>query len=119
MCRSWEGGVKIAPPPTPLLLVAMEGFTGGSRPGLREKPVPVAASPTLSSLGAVFILLKSALGAGLLNFPWAFYKAGGVAPALLVELVSPCGAFWGVFWGGNQAGPFAWLLGCCLRKQHL
>uniref|UniRef100_A0A452QLC9 Solute carrier family 38 member 8 n=1 Tax=Ursus americanus TaxID=9643 RepID=A0A452QLC9_URSAM len=66
----------------------MEGFTGGSRPGLREKPVPVAASPTLSSLGAVFILLKSALGAGLLNFPWAFYKAGGVAPALLVELVS-------------------------------
>lgn len=111
--------MKIAPPPTPLLLVAMEGFTGGSRPGLREKPVPVAASPTLSSLGAVFILLKSALGAGLLNFPWAFYKAGGVAPALLVELVSPCGAFWGVFWGGNQAGPFAWLLGCCLRKQHL
>ncbi|XP_044932292.1 putative sodium-coupled neutral amino acid transporter 8 [Mustela putorius furo] len=66
---------------------AMEGATG-SRPGLPEKPVPTAASPTLSSLGAVFILLKSALGAGLLNFPWAFYKAGGVTPAFLVELVS-------------------------------
>lgn len=50
-----------------------------------------AARPNLSSLGAVFILLKSALGAGLLNFPWAFHKAGGVVPALLVELVSPRG----------------------------
>ncbi|XP_019599264.2 solute carrier family 38 member 8 [Rhinolophus sinicus] len=63
----------------------MEGQTPGSR-GLSEKPA--AASPSLSSLGAVFILLKSALGAGLLNFPWAFYKAGGVGPAFLVELVS-------------------------------
>ncbi|XP_016021440.2 putative sodium-coupled neutral amino acid transporter 8 [Rousettus aegyptiacus] len=63
----------------------MEGQTSGSR-GLSGKPA--AASPGLSSLGAVFILLKSALGAGLLNFPWAFYKAGGVAPAFLVELVS-------------------------------
>ncbi|CAK7317394.1 Putative sodium-coupled neutral amino acid transporter 8 [Vulpes lagopus] len=66
---------------------ALEGPARG-RPGLQEKPVPAAASPTLSSLGAVFILLKSALGAGLLNFPWAFYKAGGVVPAFLVELVS-------------------------------
>ncbi|XP_073081906.1 solute carrier family 38 member 8 isoform X4 [Manis javanica] len=66
---------------------AMEEQTGGSR-GLLEEPTPAAASPGLSSLGAVFILLKSALGAGLLNFPWAFHKAGGVAPAFLVELVS-------------------------------
>lgn len=64
----------------------MEGQTPGSK-GLSEKPA--AARPSLSSLGAVFILLKSALGAGLLNFPWAFYKAGGVGPAFLVELVSP------------------------------
>ncbi|NXN91541.1 AVT2 protein, partial [Rhinopomastus cyanomelas] len=42
----------------------------------------------LSSAGAVFILLKSALGAGLLSFPWAFGRAGGVVPALLVELGS-------------------------------
>ncbi|NWR87958.1 AVT2 protein, partial [Furnarius figulus] len=42
----------------------------------------------LSSAGAVFILLKSALGAGLLSFPWAFGRAGGAAPALLVELGS-------------------------------
>ncbi|NXD13612.1 AVT2 protein, partial [Nothocercus nigrocapillus] len=45
-------------------------------------------SPGLSSAGAVFIMLKSALGAGLLNFPWAFNKAGGVVPAVLVELGS-------------------------------
>lgn len=43
--------------------------------------------PRLGSFGAVFIMLKSALGAGLLNFPWAFQKAGGVNTALSVELV--------------------------------
>ncbi|ERE80578.1 putative sodium-coupled neutral amino acid transporter 8 [Cricetulus griseus] len=65
----------------------MERQTRGSR-GLLEKPLPATTSPTLSSLGAVFILLKSALGAGLLNFPWAFYKAGGLVPTFLVALVS-------------------------------
>uniref|UniRef100_A0A3B5A220 Putative sodium-coupled neutral amino acid transporter 8 n=1 Tax=Stegastes partitus TaxID=144197 RepID=A0A3B5A220_9TELE len=44
--------------------------------------------PRLGSFGAVFIMLKSALGAGLLNFPWAFQKAGGVTTAISVELVS-------------------------------
>ncbi|XP_061670436.1 putative sodium-coupled neutral amino acid transporter 8 [Syngnathoides biaculeatus] len=44
--------------------------------------------PRLGSFGAVFIMLKSALGAGLLNFPWAFQKAGGVSTAVSVELVS-------------------------------
>lgn len=43
--------------------------------------------PRLGSFGAVFIMLKSALGAGLLNFPWAFQKAGGVTTAVSVELV--------------------------------
>lgn len=65
----------------------MEGPSRGSQ-GLLEKPLPAAARPSLSSLGAVFILLKSALGAGLLNFPWAFYKAGGMVPTFLVALVS-------------------------------
>ncbi|NXG50395.1 AVT2 protein, partial [Psilopogon haemacephalus] len=45
-------------------------------------------SAGLSSAGAVFIMLKSALGAGLLSFPWAFGRAGGAVPALLVELGS-------------------------------
>ncbi|XP_054475732.1 putative sodium-coupled neutral amino acid transporter 8 [Anoplopoma fimbria] len=47
-----------------------------------------ADPPRLGSFGAVFIMLKSALGAGLLNFPWAFQKAGGVSTAVCVELVS-------------------------------
>ncbi|XP_055991611.1 putative sodium-coupled neutral amino acid transporter 8 [Sorex fumeus] len=52
---------------------------------LAGEPPPAAR---LSSAGAVVILLKSALGAGLLAFPWAFHRAGGLLPALLVELVS-------------------------------
>ncbi|XP_056621901.1 putative sodium-coupled neutral amino acid transporter 8a [Triplophysa dalaica] len=42
----------------------------------------------LGSLGAIFIMLKSALGAGLLIFPWAFEKAGGIHFAVTVELIS-------------------------------
>lgn len=60
----------------------MEG--GEGRPLLGP---PSAGSAGLSSAGAVFIMLKSALGAGLLSFPWAFSKAGGAVPAILVELV--------------------------------
>uniref|UniRef100_A0ABM5EU03 Solute carrier family 38 member 8 isoform X1 n=1 Tax=Pogona vitticeps TaxID=103695 RepID=A0ABM5EU03_9SAUR len=63
----------------------MEGLAAESI-GLLAKPTLDSAS--LSSSGAVFILLKSALGAGLLNFPWAFSKAGGTLPAVLVELGS-------------------------------
>ncbi|KAI7802363.1 putative sodium-coupled neutral amino acid transporter 8 [Triplophysa rosa] len=44
--------------------------------------------PKLGSLGAIFIMLKSALGAGLLLFPWAFEKAGGIHFAVTVELIS-------------------------------
>ncbi|KAG7275303.1 hypothetical protein CRUP_018277 [Coryphaenoides rupestris] len=44
--------------------------------------------PRLGSMGAVCIMLKSALGAGLLNFPWAFERAGGIRSAVTVELVS-------------------------------
>ncbi|XP_077374183.1 putative sodium-coupled neutral amino acid transporter 8a [Festucalex cinctus] len=46
------------------------------------------AGPRLGSLGAIFIMLKSALGAGLLNFPWAFERAGSIHSAITVELVS-------------------------------
>ncbi|KAK4814232.1 hypothetical protein QYF61_012728 [Mycteria americana] len=63
----------------------MERAAGEGRPLL---PAAAAGSAGLSSAGAVFIMLKSALGAGLLSFPWAFGRAGGAAPALLVELGS-------------------------------
>ncbi|XP_076880029.1 putative sodium-coupled neutral amino acid transporter 8 [Brachyhypopomus gauderio] len=55
---------------------------------LLYKPARGSEAPRLGSFGAVFIMLKSALGAGLLNFPWAFGKAGGVNRAISVELVS-------------------------------
>ncbi|KAG9336989.1 hypothetical protein JZ751_030008 [Albula glossodonta] len=55
---------------------------------LLAKPALDEDGPRLGSFGAVFIMLKSALGAGLLNFPWAFEKAGGVNTAVGVELVS-------------------------------
>ncbi|XP_077888866.1 solute carrier family 38 member 8 isoform X2 [Ictidomys tridecemlineatus] len=99
-CASFRAGpvppfchLKRGPLPTscsclPIKLVrAMEGQTQGGRVPA-EKPLSAAATRSLSSVGAIFILLKSALGAGLLSFPWAFHKAGGVGPAFLVELVS-------------------------------
>lgn len=55
---------------------------------LLAKPGVECGTPNLSSMGAIFIMLKSALGAGLLNFPWAFNKAGGMHTAVMVELVS-------------------------------
>uniref|UniRef100_A0A8C9RKB7 Putative sodium-coupled neutral amino acid transporter 8 n=1 Tax=Scleropages formosus TaxID=113540 RepID=A0A8C9RKB7_SCLFO len=59
----------------------------GSR-GLLAKPSLDTDIPRLGTFGAIFIMLKSALGAGLLNFPWAFEKAGGVGTAVWVEMVS-------------------------------
>ncbi|XP_076144050.1 putative sodium-coupled neutral amino acid transporter 8 [Alosa pseudoharengus] len=55
---------------------------------LLSKPSRGSDVPRLGSFGAIFIMLKSALGAGLLNFPWAFEKAGGVNIALTVEMIS-------------------------------
>lgn len=54
---------------------------------LLSKPARGSDVPRLGSFGAIFIMLKSALGAGLLNFPWAFEKAGGVSTAISVEMV--------------------------------
>uniref|UniRef100_A0A671MPT8 Putative sodium-coupled neutral amino acid transporter 8 n=1 Tax=Sinocyclocheilus anshuiensis TaxID=1608454 RepID=A0A671MPT8_9TELE len=54
---------------------------------LLSKPARGSDVPRLGSFGAIFIMLKSALGAGLLNFPWAFEKAGGVNTAISVSLV--------------------------------
>ncbi|NWS72356.1 AVT2 protein, partial [Crotophaga sulcirostris] len=76
----WRGGYGVRPPhPMP----EPRGMERERRPLLRA-----GGGAGLSSAGAVFILLKSALGAGLLSFPWAFSRAGGAVPALLVELGS-------------------------------
>ena len=39
-----------------------------------------------SPIGAVFIIVNAALGAGLLSFPQAFMFAGGVIPGLVLEI---------------------------------
>uniref|UniRef100_A0A671NI22 Solute carrier family 38 member 8b n=1 Tax=Sinocyclocheilus anshuiensis TaxID=1608454 RepID=A0A671NI22_9TELE len=54
---------------------------------LLSRPARGSDVPRLGSFGAIFIVLKSALGAGLVNFPWAFEKAGGVNTAITVEMV--------------------------------
>ena len=43
---------------------------------------------TSSAIGAVFIVVNAALGAGLLAFPQAFYSAGGAVQGVLIEIVS-------------------------------
>ena len=40
-----------------------------------------------STLGAIFLIINAALGAGLLNFPKAFDTAGGVLVAVMVQAV--------------------------------
>ncbi|XP_026783373.3 putative sodium-coupled neutral amino acid transporter 8a [Pangasianodon hypophthalmus] len=67
----------------------MEAQTGGDA-GVFDKPRMSTSSPSprLGFCGAVFIMLKSALGAGLLSFPWAFSRAGGVHTAVTVEMFS-------------------------------
>ncbi|XP_045888096.1 putative sodium-coupled neutral amino acid transporter 7 [Micropterus dolomieu] len=40
----------------------------------------------VSSLGAVFIVVNAALGAGLLNFPAAFSMAGGVIAGVMLQM---------------------------------
>ncbi|NXT21333.1 AVT2 protein, partial [Syrrhaptes paradoxus] len=81
--RGGEGGGGGGPPARP----GSEPCRGGAGMEGEGRPL-LPGSAGLSSAGAVFILLKSALGAGLLSFPWAFGRAGGAAPALLVELGS-------------------------------
>lgn len=46
---------------------------------------PVSGS---SWYAAVFLIINAALGAGLLNFPQAFDRAGGITVALSVQAVS-------------------------------
>lgn len=65
----------------------MQAHTGGNT-DFSDKLGMNTEDSRLGSCGAVFIILKTALGAGLLNFPWAFSQAGGVQAAVTVEMVS-------------------------------
>lgn len=52
-------------------------------PHVQSKPARDKTSP----YGAVFIVVNAALGAGLLNFPAAFYMAGGVVAGVVLQMV--------------------------------
>lgn len=60
----------------------------GERARLLQSPSAEEPRPaTTSMLGAVFIVVNAALGAGLLNFPAAFRMAGGVAAGIAMQMV--------------------------------
>ncbi|MCJ8738046.1 hypothetical protein PDJAM_G00031170 [Pangasius djambal] len=66
------------------------GYTGNE-----EEKEPLIVAPHAQSkqtqgktspYGAVFIVVNAALGAGLLNFPAAFYMAGGVVAGVVLQM---------------------------------
>ena len=55
--------------------------------GERE-PVISREDPGLPIHRAAFVIAKTAIGAGMLNFPQAYGKTGGIAQALALQAVS-------------------------------
>lgn len=53
---------------------------------VRHPEADGSRSGGVSSLGAVFIVVNAALGAGLLNFPAAFSMAGGVTAGVMLQM---------------------------------
>ncbi|OXU21635.1 hypothetical protein TSAR_013601 [Trichomalopsis sarcophagae] len=62
-----------------LSTAAVENSTRESNPGRRQ-------TAGTGSLGTIFLMVNATLGAGLLNFPEAFDKSGGVATAIIAQL---------------------------------
>ncbi|KAK0182588.1 hypothetical protein PV327_000713 [Microctonus hyperodae] len=46
-----------------------------------------APEGSMSIIGTIFLIVNATLGAGLLNFPLAFDKSGGIASAMIIQLV--------------------------------
>lgn len=44
--------------------------------------------PGIPIFRAIFVVMNAAMGAGILNFPQAFAKAGGVQSGMIIQLVS-------------------------------
>ncbi|CAN8025105.1 unnamed protein product, partial [Ixodes persulcatus] len=55
---------------------------------IQETAAQEARNSGTSWYAAVFLVVNAALGAGLLNFPQAFDRAGGLAVSLSVQAVS-------------------------------
>ena len=59
-------------------------------PHVQYEPVNMLPPGNIPYYRAVFLIANAALGAGLLNFPQAYMKAGGPATAITVQFVSSC-----------------------------
>lgn len=71
----------------------MGSTDSGERAWLLQSPsvdtvphIETERSSGVSSIGAVFIVVNAALGAGLLNFPAAFSMAGGVTAGVMLQM---------------------------------
>lgn len=71
----------------------MGSADSGERAWLLQSPsvdsvphIETERSSGVSSIGAVFIVVNAALGAGLLNFPAAFSMAGGVTAGVMLQM---------------------------------
>lgn len=51
-----------------------------------DQPRDTGKQGRTPSYAAVFIVVNAALGAGLLNFPYAFYMAGGVVAGIVLQM---------------------------------
>lgn len=51
-----------------------------SKEGFNQPGIPI--------FRAIFVVMNGAMGAGILNFPQAFAKAGGVTHGMIIQVVS-------------------------------
>lgn len=61
-------------------LAASEYLVRRSKEGITQPGIPL--------FRAIFIVMNGAMGAGILNFPQAFAKAGGVTHGMIIQVVS-------------------------------
>ncbi|XP_034940003.1 putative sodium-coupled neutral amino acid transporter 7 [Chelonus insularis] len=55
---------------------------------LETTPIRLRSNPGgTNTIGTIFLIINATLGAGLLNFPLAFDQSGGVASAIIVQLI--------------------------------
>lgn len=86
-------GVSLFPSTMSLGNVAINddySWDAGERARLLQSPILPETrrlAGGTSAVGAVFIVVNAALGAGLLNFPAAFSAAGGVTAGIVLQLV--------------------------------
>ncbi|KAK0098178.1 hypothetical protein PV326_010612 [Microctonus aethiopoides] len=72
-----------------LISDADELFDNNIEVTLESRDIRSRSAPegSMSMIGTIFLIVNTTLGAGLLNFPLAFDKSGGIASAIIIQLV--------------------------------